>query len=286
MRLWVAQTDYTVDQRIGPEILKGTADSYRRLRNTFRYMLGALPAWDGADVDPADMPELERWVLHRLAVLDGEVREGYAQPMTIRASCRSCSPSARRTSRPSGSISARTRSTAMRRTACGAGLPGGHGPRVPAADHLAGADPGLHDGGGLAVSGSRARKARSTCTISSRHRLNGATMRWPPAGRRSAGSAASSPARWRSSAARSGSGRAWRRRRSCTSPMPNTRALVGSGRFRRTLHHVGHHDHRRCGARRDAFRADDVAGCGRRPGGRRRARSASAAGRSCRRSEP
>ncbi|MEM7059918.1 MAG: isoleucine--tRNA ligase [Pseudomonadota bacterium] len=78
MRLWVAQTDYTVDQRIGPEILKGTADSYRRLRNTFRYMLGALDGF-GPDeaVDTADMPELERWILHRLAELDGEVRKAY-----------------------------------------------------------------------------------------------------------------------------------------------------------------------------------------------------------------
>ena len=42
LRLWVAQTDYTADQRIGPEILKGTADSYRRLRNTMRFMLGSL----------------------------------------------------------------------------------------------------------------------------------------------------------------------------------------------------------------------------------------------------
>ena len=42
LRLWVAQADYSADQRIGPEILKGTADSYRRLRNTLRYMLGAL----------------------------------------------------------------------------------------------------------------------------------------------------------------------------------------------------------------------------------------------------
>jgi isoleucyl-tRNA synthetase len=42
LRLWVAQTDYTADQRIGPEILKGVADSYRRLRNTMRFMLGAL----------------------------------------------------------------------------------------------------------------------------------------------------------------------------------------------------------------------------------------------------
>ena len=78
LRLWVAQTDYTADQRIGPEILKGVADSYRRLRNTMRFMLGALGHFDESDrVEPADMPELERWVLHRLAELDDVVREGY-----------------------------------------------------------------------------------------------------------------------------------------------------------------------------------------------------------------
>ena len=79
LRLWVAQTDYTLDQRIGPEILKGVADSYRRLRNTMRYMLGSLGDFSKADrVDPADMPELEQWVLHRLAELDKAVRDGYA----------------------------------------------------------------------------------------------------------------------------------------------------------------------------------------------------------------
>ncbi|MBK4216300.1 isoleucine--tRNA ligase [Paracoccus caeni] len=80
LRLWVAQTDYTADQRIGPEILKGTADSYRRLRNTLRFMLGALSGFDEAErVSPADMPELEQWVLHRLAQLDHAVRKGYDQ---------------------------------------------------------------------------------------------------------------------------------------------------------------------------------------------------------------
>jgi len=79
LRLWVAQTDYTADQRIGPEILKGVADSYRRLRNTMRFMLGSLADFSESDrVEPADMPELEQWVLHRLAELDVVVREGYA----------------------------------------------------------------------------------------------------------------------------------------------------------------------------------------------------------------
>ncbi|WP_296479270.1 class I tRNA ligase family protein, partial [Roseinatronobacter sp.] len=79
LRLWVAQSDYTVDLRIGKEILKGVADSYRRLRNTMRFMLGNLSGFDDAErVATADMPELEQWVLHRLAELDAEVRKGYA----------------------------------------------------------------------------------------------------------------------------------------------------------------------------------------------------------------
>ena len=79
LRLWVAQVDFTNDQRIGAEILKGVADSYRRLRNTMRYMLGSLADFTEADrVAPAEMPELERWVLHRLAELDTQVRKGYA----------------------------------------------------------------------------------------------------------------------------------------------------------------------------------------------------------------
>ena len=79
LRLWVAQTDYTADQRIGPEILKGVADSYRRLRNTMRFMLGSLSDFKENDrILPAEMPELERWVLHRLSELDEVVCSGYA----------------------------------------------------------------------------------------------------------------------------------------------------------------------------------------------------------------
>ena len=79
LRLWVAQSDYTADLRIGPEILKGTADSYRRLRNTMRFLLGSLGDFrEEMRVAPEAMPELERWVLHRLAELDEVVRKGYA----------------------------------------------------------------------------------------------------------------------------------------------------------------------------------------------------------------
>ena len=79
LRLWVAQSDYSSDLRIGPEILKGVADSYRRLRNTMRFMLGALSDFSETDkIEFESMPELERWVLHRLYELDEIVKTGYA----------------------------------------------------------------------------------------------------------------------------------------------------------------------------------------------------------------
>ncbi len=73
-------TDTEDDMRIGPEILKFQADSYRRLRNTWRYMLGALEGFDEAERLPfSEMPELERWVLHRLTELDAIVRHAYGK---------------------------------------------------------------------------------------------------------------------------------------------------------------------------------------------------------------
>ncbi|HYJ82191.1 MAG TPA: isoleucine--tRNA ligase [Allosphingosinicella sp.] len=76
LRLWTASTDYFEDVRIGKEVLATTTDAYRKLRNTFRYLLGALAGFDEAERLPAaEMPELERWVLHRLAELDAELRE-------------------------------------------------------------------------------------------------------------------------------------------------------------------------------------------------------------------
>ena len=75
IRLWTATSDTTEDHRIGDEILKGVADQYRKIRNTFRYLLGALDGFSEVErVAPAEMPELERWVLHRLAEIDAGLR--------------------------------------------------------------------------------------------------------------------------------------------------------------------------------------------------------------------
>ena len=75
LRLWVASTDYFEDVRIGKEILAGTSDAYRKLRNTFRYLLGALDGFAEEErVEAGEMPDLERYVLHLLTVLDAELR--------------------------------------------------------------------------------------------------------------------------------------------------------------------------------------------------------------------
>jgi len=75
LRLWVMSSDTSEDLRIGPEILKQQAELYRRLRNTLRWVLGSLDGFSEAEKVPvAEMPELERWVLHRLTEMDGIMR--------------------------------------------------------------------------------------------------------------------------------------------------------------------------------------------------------------------
>jgi isoleucyl-tRNA synthetase len=75
LRLWVMNTDITEDQRIGKEILKQQAELYRRIRNTLRWLLGSVARFSDAEIVPyADMPELERLMLHRLSELDAKLR--------------------------------------------------------------------------------------------------------------------------------------------------------------------------------------------------------------------
>ena len=78
LRLWAATVDYSEDTRIGKTILQTTTDAYRKVRNTLRYMLGALAGFSPAEtVDVGQMEPLERYVLHRLWALDQEVRAAY-----------------------------------------------------------------------------------------------------------------------------------------------------------------------------------------------------------------
>ncbi len=76
LRLWALSVDFTEDHRIGKEILAGVSDQYRKLRNTFRYLLGALAGFDEAErVAVEAMPELERYVLHLLADMDAKLKQ-------------------------------------------------------------------------------------------------------------------------------------------------------------------------------------------------------------------
>jgi len=80
LRLWTASVDYSEDQRLGKEIIQTTVESYRKLRNTLRWLLGNLAHYKPEEAVPFEqMPELERLMLHRLAGLDHVVREAYAQ---------------------------------------------------------------------------------------------------------------------------------------------------------------------------------------------------------------
>jgi isoleucyl-tRNA synthetase len=79
IRLWALSVDFTEDHRIGDEILKGVADQYRKLRNTFRYLLGALDGFEKAErIAVGEMPELERYVLALLGQLDASLRSAVA----------------------------------------------------------------------------------------------------------------------------------------------------------------------------------------------------------------
>jgi isoleucyl-tRNA synthetase len=199
LRLWVAQSDYTADQRIGPEILKGVSDSYRRLRNTMRFMLGSI--WRG-------FPRPSGWTRRDAgagtlgaapaAELDAEGARGYA-PMTSRACSRRCSTSP---PRDLSAIYFDIRKDALYcdggQSAAAVGAHGAGHP-VPPADHLAGPDP-VFTMEEVWLERFPAMTARSICRISPKPPRPGATTRWPRNGRASAPSAGWSPARWRCSA--------------------------------------------------------------------------------------
>jgi isoleucyl-tRNA synthetase len=76
LRLWALSVDFTEDHRIGKEILAGVADQYRKLRNTFRYLLGALEGFSEEERlgDVSAYPELERYMLHLTTQLDQKLR--------------------------------------------------------------------------------------------------------------------------------------------------------------------------------------------------------------------
>jgi isoleucyl-tRNA synthetase len=215
LRLWVMTTDYWEDQRLGKNVLQTNVDAYRKLRNTIRWMLGTLAHDEGEAVDFADMPELERLMLHRLAELDEIVRKGYdnfdfkriaralidfmvvdlsAFYFDIRKDALYCDA-------PS---SARRKAAIVVVRHLFDNLVTWLAPMLPFTMEEAWLE-------------RYPRRGRCISRSSARFRPNGATTRLPRAGARCARCAASSPARWRSSVQRKRSARRWRPRRSSTS---------------------------------------------------------------------
>ena len=197
LRLWVMMSDTSEDLRIGPEILKQQVELYRRLRNTLRWLLGSVAGFTEAESVPyADMPELEKWVLHRLdRARRAHPRRGAELRLDRRLSRaaqflrhRSLGVLFRR-SQGRGLLRPPRRAASSRR-AHRAGSP------APLPDHMARAGAVLHRGGGV-VRTVRRTGQRASATFPGRCRPSGGTMRWPRDGRRSARSAGASPFRSR-----------------------------------------------------------------------------------------
>lgn len=81
LRLWVAATDYRTEMTVSDEILKRMADSYRRIRNTARFLLANLNGFDPASdmLAPEQMIALDRWAVDRARRLQAEIIEAYGR---------------------------------------------------------------------------------------------------------------------------------------------------------------------------------------------------------------
>ena len=243
LRMWVCASDYADDLRIGPEILKTTVETYRKLRNTIRWMLGNLVHFrEGDRVAYADMPGLEKYILHRLAELD-EQRAQELRGVRLQAHLRGPQPV--HDGRPLGVLFRHPQGRALLRADLlghPQGLPHGDRSGVPRDRDLARPDALLHGGGSVAVARIRGRWLGASRDPFRRSRRPGATRRWRGFGATSGGCAVSSPARWRSSAPTSGSARASRPRLRSTSPIrpcwipsrPNSPAIVARSAWRRS----------------------------------------------------
>ena len=188
LRIWVVASDYSEDLKIGPEILKHHAEAYRRLRNTLRYLLGALDGFAGPSAcRESQMPPLERWVLHRLSRAR---RARCAAPSTTTTSTACFTRLHNFCAVDLSAFYFDTRKDALYCDRPGAPaparLPHGAGPSVLLPYRLAGADLLLHRRGGLVDAGCsqwrRDGRERASAHLPGHAGEPGATRRWPSAG--------------------------------------------------------------------------------------------------------
>ncbi len=220
LRLWVMNTDYWEDQRLGKTIIQTNIDAYRKIRNTIRWMLGTLAHDKGEEIAYADLPALEKLMLHRLAELDEIVRKGYDE-FDFKRVVRSLSDFANVELSSAFYFDVRKDAlycdapSSLRRRASlhvirklFESLVLWFAPMLPFTMEEAWL--------------SRKPDAESVHLEQFPEiPVTGRTRRWPPSGRRSAKSARSSPARSKSNAAKSASVRRWRQLQSCMSRMPS-----------------------------------------------------------------
>ena len=216
LRMWVCASDYADDLRIGPEILKTTVETYRKLRNTIRWMLGSLAhfreddrvaARQDAGARAADAAPARR---ARCAGAQGLCRLRLQAHLRALSQLHDLGPVGVLFRHPQGHALLRSDLVGEAQ-----GLPHRARSSVPLHGDVARADAVLHRRGGLAVALWRGREIRASRTCSPRCRPPGATTSSPRSGARSAPCAASSPARSRSSARRSASAPRSKRIRSC-----------------------------------------------------------------------
>ena len=220
LRMWVCAADYADDLRIGPEILKTTVDTYRKLRNTLRWMLGNLAHYEAADRVAAEkMPELERLMLHRL----GRTRSAHPPGLRgFRLQTHLRRAERFHDGRSVGVLLRHPQGRALLRSLFvghAQGLPHRARPIVPRHGVLARADAVLYRRGSVAGARAEAR-SRFISNLSTPCRRSGATRRSRRNGANCAMCAASLPARWNWSVPPSASALRSRRIRSCTSPIP------------------------------------------------------------------
>ena len=160
LRMWVCASDYADDLRIGPEILKTTVDTYRKLRNTIRWMLGSLAHFREEDrIALGEMPELERLMLHRLTELD---RHGAPGLCRFRLQAHLRRAQRLHDDRSLGVLLRHPQGRALLRSDLvddAQGLPDRARPSVSRHGHVARADAAVHRRGGMARALSRPRTA-------------------------------------------------------------------------------------------------------------------------------
>ena len=79
LRLWVAMTDYSKEMTISDEIIKRVSESYRRIRNTSKFLLSNISDYDGTEIDLDNMVQIDKWIIHKAKKLNIQIQKDYSE---------------------------------------------------------------------------------------------------------------------------------------------------------------------------------------------------------------